>query len=107
MEKVIKPVFWTQRALKDLERIYKFNIELVGEEKSFQIIQRLIDKSTILENPDFDYTTLGAVDETFSYLKKEYRKLIQGTYKITYSQGKSKIYIHRAFDSRKNPKKNK
>ncbi len=106
MEKVNKPVFWTQRALKDLDKIYKFNSEL-GEEKSFLIIQNLIDRSMILESPDFDYTTVGAIDEAFSFLKKEYRKLTDGHYKITYSEGKTKIYIHRAFDTRQNPRKNR
>lgn len=107
MEKISKPIFWTQRALRDLNKIYRFNSESLGEEKSFSIIQKLIDKVGILENPDFDYITLGAVDESFSFLKKQYRKLLEGHYKLTYSEGKTKIYIHRVFDTRQSPRKNK
>ena len=107
MEKIIKPLIWTERALKDLKKINEFNSELLSEEKALKITQQIVDKVEILEDYNFDYTEIGAKDESFSHLKKEYRKLIEGNYKITYREGMSKIYINRIFDTRQNPNKNK
>ena len=50
MERIIKPVFWTNRAIKDLEKVTRFNIKLFGFNKSIEIAteiqeatERLID----------------------------------------------------------------
>lgn len=107
MEKITKPVFWTERALKDLQKIYNFNIEIIGQDKAFEIISLVVEKVSILENLSFSYITIGAVDESFSHLKMQYRKLLEGHYKITYREGRSKIYINRIFDTRQHPNKNK
>ncbi|GGE19117.1 hypothetical protein GCM10010831_20340 [Psychroflexus salis] len=50
---------------------------------------------------------MGALDDNFSHLKHEYRKLIIQHCKITYREGNSKIYVIRIFDTRQNPNKNK
>ncbi len=83
MERIIKPIFWTNRAIKDIEKVTRFNIKLFG------------------------FNKIGSVDEDFTHLKFEYRKLIHHHSKITYRQGKDKIYINRIFDTRQNPIKNK
>ncbi len=67
----------------------------------------MVDRVGELENPDFVYLETGSVDEYFAHLKKQYRKLIEGNYKITYREGKTKIYINRIFDTSQNPNKNK
>jgi plasmid stabilization system protein ParE len=103
----MKQLFWTQRALKDLQKIDLFNIEVLGKDKALEITSRIIAKAELLENPSFDFTQIGAIDDAFSHLKRNYRKLIEGYYKITYRTGKSKIYINRIFDTRQNPNKNK
>jgi hypothetical protein len=52
---------------------------------------------------------MGAVDEEFKHLKRDYKKLIEGDIKITYrlSSNKPIVYINRIFDTRQNPSKNK
>ena len=107
MEKIDKPVFWTIRALGDIGKINVFNEKLFGHEKSFEITERILMKILLLTNPIFDYATTGSADETFSHRKREYRKLIESHYKITYRIGKSKIYITRIFDTRQHPRKNR
>lgn len=107
MEKVIKPLEWTTRALNDLNKIHEFNSEIFGSQKAEVISDSIISKAEHLENPDFDYTAIGAIDESFSHLKYKYRKLIQGHYKITYREGRKAIYINRIFDTRQNPNKNR
>ena len=107
MDKVIKPVFFTSRALKDLEKIYKFNLKLYDIEISKMIINSIINHVEILENEKHDFKKIGSVDEEFLHFKRNYRKLIYENHKITYREGNDKIFINRIFDTRQNPRKNK
>ena len=107
MDRIIKPVFWTTRAIKDLEKVTRFNALLYGFDKAVQIALKLQKGTKILENPKYDFSEIGAVDLEFIHLKRNYRKLIDGHCKITYREGKTKIYINRIFDTRQNPNKNK
>lgn len=104
MENIIKPVFWTNRAQKDLDKIIRFNAKLFDVNKAIAIAQSIQQSTEILENPDF--TKLGAVDEDFVHLKYQYRKIFEHHCKLTYREGKTKIYIVRVFDTRQHPNKN-
>ena len=97
----------TSRALKDLQKVRGFNDLLYGVSKSKEIINTIFETIEILENPDVDFTEIGAIDEDFVHLKYDYRKLITSHYKITYRKNKSKKYVVRIFDTRQNPNKNK
>lgn len=101
----IKPIYWTARAIKDLEKVTKFNAMLYGFKEAIVIATALRESTEILENDNFK--EIGPVDEDFVHLKYEYRKLIHNHCKITYREGKTKIYINRVFDTRQNPNKNK
>jgi len=106
-KRVIKPVFWTTRATKDLERVTKFYIDLYGASKARVYAIELRQSTVILERENVDLSKVGAIDEAFTHLKYNYRKLIKGDIKITYRIGKTKIYIVRVFDTRQHPNKNK
>ena len=103
----IKSVKWTKRALKDLSKVSVFNAKSIGREKALEIAHKIIDAPRILENPEYDFKNIDSIDEAFSHLKQEYRKIFYTNYKITYRNGKTKIYITRVFDTRQNPNKNK
>lgn len=103
MEGIAKPVYWTARAIKDLEKITRFNALLFGFDKAIQIAKSTKNSTDILET---QFTSVGSVDEEFMHLKREYRKLFHYHCKITYREGKTKIYINRVFDTRQNPSKN-
>lgn len=107
MERIIKPVFWTNRAKKDLGKLMQFYAELYGEEKAKQIATDIFEKVKLLESENADFTQIGLIDEQFSHLKFQYRKLIHKYCKITYREGKTKMYIVRVFDMRQNPNKNR
>ena len=107
MERITKPVFWTTRAVKDLEKTTQFNINLYGFKIAISIALSIQKSTEILENPIYDFSEIGSVDSDFSHLKRKYRKLIEGNCKITYREGKTKIYINRIFDTTQNPNKNK
>lgn len=107
MERIVKQVFWTSRAVKDLEKITRFNSKLYGFNKAIEIALRIKKETEILENVNYNFSEIGSIDEVFFYLKRDYRKLIVHHCKITYRDGKDKIYINRVFDTRQNPSKNK
>lgn len=107
MGTVNKSVKWTKRALKDLNQISVFNAKTIGKSKALAIAHSIVDAPKILENKDYDFKNIGSIDETFNHLKQEYRKIFHGHYKITYRNGRTKIYITRVFDTRQNPNKNK
>lgn len=98
---------WTSRAKKDLRKVYFFNCELIGEEKAFKLIIQILDRVEILSDVRFVHT--GSLDEQFSHLQHNYKKLIEKNIKITYRLSKTKkiVYINRVFDTRQNPSKNK
>lgn len=76
MESVIKPVFWTGRAKKDLDKIIRFNAKLYDLEKAIGIAYHIQKSTEILEIPNNNFMEIGAVDGDFAHLKYEYRKLL-------------------------------
>jgi plasmid stabilization system protein ParE len=107
LDERVKPVVWTSRATKDLEKTTLFYIELYGLDKARKIATELRQSTEILESKNVETSQMGAIDESFIHLKREYRKLVKHHCKITYREGKSNIYVVRVFDTRQNPKKNK
>ena len=100
-------IIWTSRATNDLKKAYHFYTQIIGEEKAFKLILLLLDRIDLLS--DRRFSKLGAIDEEFVDMKRDYRKLIEGDIKITYRLSTSKpiVYINRIFDTRQNPLKNK
>ena len=103
----IRPVFWTTRATKDLEKVTRFYMGLYGASKARIYATELRKSTDILERENIDLSKVGALDDAFTHLKHNYRKLIKGDIKITYRIGRTKIYVVRVFDTRQNPNKNK
>ena len=100
-------VVWTSRAASDLKNVYHFYSQLIGEQKAFDFILLLLERVDRLSDKRF--IKIGAIDEEFKHLKRDYRKLIEGDVKITYRLSTSKpiVYINRIFDTRQSPSKNK
>tara|TARA_B100000929_G_scaffold288711_1_gene277764 strand:+ start:10964 stop:11287 length:324 start_codon:yes stop_codon:yes gene_type:complete len=107
LDEVTKLVVWTSRATKDLEKTAQFYLELYGKEKALNILTQIRKSTEILEKHCGDFSKIGAKDENFAHLKRNYRKLISHNCKITYRVGKQYIYVIRVFDTRQNPSKNK
>ena len=107
MDKGIKPVIWTSRATKDLEKITRFYIDLYGHSKARKIATEIRQSTEILKHKDIDTSKIGAIDETFAHLKYKYRRLLNHHCKITYREGRKKFFIIRVFDTRQHPSKNK
>jgi hypothetical protein len=56
LDRVIKPVFWTTRATKDLEKVTRFNALLYGFNKAILKALKLQKGTEILENPSYDFS---------------------------------------------------
>lgn len=104
---ITRPVQWTTRTTKDLEKITRFNVNLYGSKKALEISTDIRKSTEILESTDVDLTEYGAIDLAFNHLKHEYRKLINNHVKITYRIGRTKVFIVRVFDTRQHPNKNR
>lgn len=107
MEKRLKPLELTPRAIKDLQKVKSFNIDLFGADKAQEIIDNIFEEIEILEKSGNKFSQIGAVDEALSHLKRNYRKLFVHHCKVSYREGRTKIYIVRVFDTRQDPTKNK
>ncbi|MBI9065469.1 MAG: type II toxin-antitoxin system RelE/ParE family toxin [Marinilabiliaceae bacterium] len=103
----IYEIIWTSRAIKDLRQVYDFYTRQIGEEKAFAIVQGILDKVDVLS--DGKFVKIGAIDEEFKHMKRQYKKLIEKNIKITYRLSASNpiVYINRVFDTRQDPTKNK
>ena len=55
MENIVKLVYWTSRAVKNLEKITRFNANLYGFEQATDIAIDFRKSTQILENLEFDY----------------------------------------------------
>lgn len=102
MESKSKEIAWTKRSVNDLNKIYKFYIPKVGEEKAFQFIELLVDEVKIIEK---GFIKIGAKYTSNKFPQIEYRKLIFSHYIIIYRVSSKKIYINKVFDTRQNPLK--
>jgi toxin ParE1/3/4 len=96
-----RKVVWTSKAESDLQKIYDFSSPIIGEAKSFQIIERLVAKTDILTNEILSGTRYISNRKT----EMEYQKLIHGNYLIVYRAEGNLIYINRVFDARQDPTK--
>lgn len=103
---MVKVVKLSTRGLKDLEKTRNFYASLYGREKAETIIDSILDHTEVLESTTFDFKKSGELDQTFSHLQYEYRKLTHHHCKITYREGNECIYIVRVFDMRQDPSKN-
>lgn len=94
---------WSERALKDLDHVFQFYLELASFEVAQKVTGKLASKVRILES----YSELGAVEKFDVILPFEYRSLIEGDYKIIYRHipDAKCILISRVFDTRRDPRK--
>jgi toxin ParE1/3/4 len=94
-------IIWTIRSKNDLKQIYTQLCTQIPEQKAFEVVQRIIDRvEQLSEMPE-----MGQREPLLTKLKKVYRRLVEGNYKIIYNVADDTIYINRIFDTRQNPKK--
>ena len=93
-------VIWTIRALKDLELISDYYLE-ISIKASEKIISGILGRTRQLET----FPESGRKYESPQKTKLTYRRLVEGNYLIVYRIEKNIIYIATVFDSRQEPSK--
>jgi len=88
----------SERQLKDIFDYYSFE---ANSRIARKIINKLIDKVSILENNPF----AGPKEELLNNYPEEYRYLVESNYKIIYWKKENLITISSVFDCRQNPNK--
>lgn len=96
-----KEIIWTNQSKNDLKKIYEFNIDVIGEEKAFELIQKIIDRTTLLSRP----ITGGTRYSSHKRPDISYQKLIFKNHLIIFREKDNLVYINKIFDCRQNPKK--
>ena len=91
-------VIWSDKSLNDLELAYDFLAEK-SQIAANQMIDEVFERVTQLEH----YPLSGPVESLLSHLKKEYRYLVSGHFKIIYRIEPGSVFIVRFFDTRQDP----
>ncbi len=96
-------IFWSERALIDLDEIFDFYQHLASFEVAQKILNQLIEKADILAS----YPEMGTLEIFEKPQPFEYRFIVEGNHKLIYrvSEIDRLILIARVFDTRRSPKK--
>ena len=92
---------WSELSERQLQDIFEYYSSEVSPKIARKIINRIIDRVSILEsNP-----LAGAKEELLSEYPVDYRYLVESNYKIIYWKKENLITIASVFDCRQNPTK--
>jgi len=94
-------VFWTQRALNDLEDIfeyYKYNASLKVARK---LVKEIVKSTIVIQHSP----KIGKIEELLIDRIIEYRFLIVKNYKVIYWIEDNYVKVATVFDTRQNPNK--
>jgi plasmid stabilization system protein ParE len=96
-----KEIIWTIQAKKDLQQIYDFNSLVIGEDKAFQLIDRILEKADALSKK------IAGGTRYISQIAPQinYQKLILENHLIIFREEGNRVFVNRVFDARQDPKK--
>jgi toxin ParE1/3/4 len=92
---------WSEQSARQLKDIFDFYSFEVSPRMARKIINRILDRITILESSPL----AGQKEELLSDYIEEYRYLLESNYKIIYWKKENLITIAAVFDCRQNPEK--
>jgi plasmid stabilization system protein ParE len=101
MAKKVKPVVWSELAMATLQIIYNYIAEESVSAAEEQM-DRIFNRTGLLGK---GFTNIGQRVELNRKLTKQYRYLVQDSYKIIYHEERAEIRIDLIFDSRQHPAK--
>ena len=92
---------WSALSEKQLQDIYDYYTLTVNPRIARKIINKIIDRVSILENNPL----AGSKEELLSEHLEDFRYLVESNYKIIYWKKDNQITIASVFDCRQNPVK--
>ncbi len=90
-------VIWSEEAFSDLDDIYNFLASQYPKSAN-SIIKSILSRTKQLET----FPQSGSIIETLNQAK-EYRYLVEGHYKIIYSNTPKGVFVETVFDTRQSP----
>ena len=98
---MVKEIYWSNLAKIQLTNILKYYHYKAGNKYANQLLDKIIHATTLLQaNP-----RLGFTEPSLKKYAKNYRSLIEGYYKIIYTEEIEAIRIVTIFDCWQNPEK--
>jgi plasmid stabilization system protein ParE len=94
-------VKWTTAASALVEEISKYLVETAGERTAIRIVDEITRRTRILSSQP----TIGQREPLLEGKRYEYRRLLEGHYKIIYRVEGDTVHIVTVFDTRQNPDK--
>ncbi len=91
-------VIWTDESLLDLEIIYDFLADK-SDKVAKKVVQSILTRTRQLET----FPESGKQQSFNKKVKRPYRYLVDGHYKIFYSQDEKALYIEAIIDTRQDP----
>jgi len=93
-----KTIIWSEPAKDDLKQIFEY-ITVFSLQSAENVVFGILDKVEQLSFLGFEYS--GMTDD----INPNYRRLVEGNYKILYKIYTDIIIIHGIFDARQSPEK--
>ena len=94
-------IIWTDFAIENLKIIFDFHIVKANKKTAHKIRIQILNATKQLIN----HPASGQKELHLEKLKKDYRYVLSGNYKIIYKVEDSQIIISDVFDTRQNPDK--
>lgn len=91
---------WSRLAKSDLREIFDYYKEKATRTTALVMKRKIMARVLTLK----EFPEMGQKETMLPHLKKEYRYLIEGNYKIIYLVVKRTIIVMTVFDTRRNPK---
>jgi len=92
---------WSDLSERQLKEIFDYYSTEVSLSLARKMINRIIDRVSILESNPF----AGPKEELLNEYPEDYRYLVESNYKIIYWKKENLITISSVFDCRQNPEK--
>jgi toxin ParE1/3/4 len=92
---------WSELSERQLKDIFDYYSLEASPRIARKIINRIIDRVSILENNPF----MGSKEELLASHPEDFRYLVESNYKIIYWKKENLITIATVFDCRQNPDK--
>ncbi len=90
---------WSNRAKKDMQGIVDYYTPIAGAKVARKIVQKIYARAQILINNPL----AGQHEKSLDNLPVEYRRLVDGNYKIVYFVDEPTVIISSIFDCRREP----
>lgn len=96
---MVNKIRFTDYAKDELRLIFEYYRLKVNYKTAVKIKQNIISSIKRLEKNSFMFQ----IEENLVAIKKDYRRIVEGNYKIIYRVENEVIYITDIFDKRRNP----